>query len=76
MMTLERYIPNGEAHNQPFQLSFNTALMTKFQGSRVTSEVCRPAWLWMPGRESALIFPNLRDAPIHRGSVLVEEGVG
>ncbi len=28
----------GEAQNQPFQLSFNTALKIKFQGSRVTSD--------------------------------------
>jgi len=28
----------GEAQNQPFQLSFNTALKIEFQGSRVTSD--------------------------------------
>jgi len=28
----------GEAQNEPFQLSFNTALKIEFQGSRVTSD--------------------------------------
>jgi hypothetical protein len=28
----------GEAQNQLFQLSFNTALKIEFQGSRVTSD--------------------------------------
>ena len=28
----------GEVQNQPFQLSFNTSLKVRFQGSRVTSD--------------------------------------
>jgi len=28
----------GEAHNQPFQLSFNPRLRIEFHGSRVTSD--------------------------------------